>query len=125
MTGQSVCKVLSAHMRYQMCVMDRVRGSYLQLAGTQIRLEPTVPGAAVQSPSLKPGLGRYEGGRHADSILREGEQRVGETKSMRERKRRRERVQPRITHLVRVGEERSEENSTLQDLSPISVKITD
>lgn len=37
----------------------------------------------------------------------------------------RERVQPRSTHLVRVEEEKSEENSTLKDLSPISVETTD
>lgn len=37
----------------------------------------------------------------------------------------RERVQPRSTHLVRVEEEKSEENSILKDLSPISVETTD
>lgn len=43
----------------------------------------------------------------------------------REGERGRERVQPRSTHLVRVEEERSEENSSLRDLSPISVGTAD
>lgn len=54
----------------------------------------------------------------------EGEK-EGEVQREREGEVERERVQPRSTHLVRVEEEKSEENSTLKDLSPISVETTD
>lgn len=52
--------------------------AYLKPAGTQFQSEPTGTTAAMHSPSLKPGLRRYEGGTRRHSIFKEGEQRVGE-----------------------------------------------
>lgn len=46
--------------------------AYLEPAGTPFQSEPTGTAAAVHSPSLKPGLRRYEGGTRRHSIFKEG-----------------------------------------------------
>ncbi len=66
-------------------------------------------------------------GRADRAFLRKGEQKGGvgwQGGRERKKERERERAQPRSSHLVRV-EERFEENSTLKDLSPISVETAD
>lgn len=62
-------------------------------------------------------------GRADTAFLRKGEQRVGGREGEREWER--ERAQPRSKHLVCVEDERIEENSTLNDLSPISIETAD
>lgn len=114
---------------------ERSQRAYLEPAGTRFQSEPTGTAAAVHSPSLKPGLRRYEGGTHRHSNLRKGEQRLGGGERQRVgggvsvvgglRGKKWMGAEPRSTHLVRVGEERFGENSTLKDLSPISVETAD
>lgn len=93
--------------------------AYLMPPGTPIQSEPTETAAAVHNPSLKPGLRRYEGGTHGQRIFKEGGTKGGRGN------REGGRLQPRSTHLVCVEEERIGENSTLKDLSPISVETAD
>lgn len=129
-TTKSAVTLVHAGLSGSPGVSGAVR-SYLGSAGPQLHSEPTGTAAAVHSPSLKPGLRRYEGGTGDTGFLKKGEQRVGGSGGW-ERERAREgereggeRVQPRSTHLVRVGEDRIKENSSLKDLSPISVEIED
>lgn len=107
--------------------------AYLKPPGTLFQSEPTgTAAAAVHSPSLKPGLRQNEGGTHGHGTFKEGGTKGG-------RGSREGGVgwgwrglsgwvvgcKPRSTHLVCVEEERFGENSSLKDLSPISVETAD
>lgn len=78
----------------------------------------------MHGPFLEASLRRYEGGTHGQGFFKEGGTKGG--RGSREGGEDRGGsgwgAQPRSSHLVSVEEERIGENSTLRDLSPISVE---
>lgn len=125
--------IVSAGLRAVPSVSDGCsQRAYLESAGTPSQSEPRGTAAAVHSPSLKPGLRRYEGGTGRHSIFKErGEQRVGGGRWGWDRERGRERQGGERergvegTALEPTSGSRWREFGKIPDLSPISVEIAD